>query len=149
MTQGLAFWSWCFRCCQFSRRLQRLALYKKKHTIGNFGIRNVGATVLYFSQGAYQSSGVGAIETEDSNGSLDVGAGSGSKSPGRDSGEGTLRSSGSEGAEDLSRQHGDWMGVEGGERPAFVEIGFRWFEVLAGRQFWKLMPCRMGEAPKF
>lgn len=61
---------------------------------------------------SYQSSGVGAIETKDSNGGLDVGAGSGSKSPGRDSGKGTLRSSGSEGAEDLSRQHGDcgWGG---------------------------------------
>lgn len=86
------------------------------------------------SRHSYQSSGVGAIETKDSNGGLDVGAGSGSKSPGRDSGKGTLRSSGSEGAEDLSRQHGDWDGVvEGGERPAFVEIGFRWLEVLAGQ----------------
>jgi hypothetical protein len=40
-------------------------------------------------------------------------------------------------------------GVEGGERPAFVEIGFRWFEVLFGRQFWKLMPRSAGEAPTF
>lgn len=78
---------------------------------------------------SYQSSGVGAIETEDGNGSLGL-AGSGSKGPDRSNAEsgGTLGGSGPEGAEDLSRQHGGrggLDGVEGGERPAFVEIAFR------------------------
>lgn len=71
--------------------------------------------------GAYQSRGVGAIETEHSNGGLALGrsgggSGKGSHRRGAQS-HGALGSSGTDGTEDLSREHGE--DVDGGGEMEF------------------------------
>lgn len=64
----------------------------------------------------YQSSGIGAIDAEDGHGGLDLAGsrgGEGSDGDGDAEGSGALGSSGPDGADDLSREHGGQVKVDG------------------------------------
>lgn len=76
----------------------------------------------------YESAGVGAVDTEDGDGGLALVGGSGGESShgGGAESEGALRSSGSDGAEGLTSEHGESWGGGIEMDVEVLKVGFSW-----------------------